>query len=131
MHIGRIETPEDNLPIDNAFHFLVRVQDQMPSLIVGNPDDTLFVRTAIRTGLGRPGAVVTATSDQITDYEEFIGHFDAINSVEVRARVNGYLDKVNFKDGDEVEKGADRSKQALTFQASGKGSRFIREGRCG
>ena len=46
------------------------------------------------------------TSDEITDYEEFIGHFDAVYSVEVRARVNGYLDKVNFKDGDEVEKGA-------------------------
>ena len=44
-------------------------------------------------------------SDEITDYEEFIGHTDALYSVEVRARVNGYLDKVNFNDGDEVEKG--------------------------
>lgn len=46
------------------------------------------------------------TSDEVTDYEEFIGHTEAIFSVEVRARVNGYLDKVNFNDGDEVEKGA-------------------------
>ncbi len=45
------------------------------------------------------------TSDEVTDYEEFIGHTEAIFSVEVRARVNGYLDKVNFNDGDEVEKG--------------------------
>ena len=45
------------------------------------------------------------TSDEITDYEEFIGHTDAVNTVEVRARVTGYLDKVNFNDGDEVEKG--------------------------
>ena len=44
--------------------------------------------------------------DEITDYEEFIGHTDAIFSVEVRARVTGYLDKVNFNDGDEIEKGA-------------------------
>ncbi len=43
--------------------------------------------------------------DEVTDYEEFIGHTDAIFSVEVRARVTGYLDKVNFNDGDEVEKG--------------------------
>ncbi len=42
---------------------------------------------------------------EVTDYEEFIGHTDAIFSVEVRARVSGYLDKVNFNDGDEVEKG--------------------------
>ena len=46
------------------------------------------------------------TVDEITDYEEFIGHTDAVNTVEVRARVTGYLDKVNFNDGDEVEKGA-------------------------
>ena len=50
--------------------------------------------------------VSTPTSDEVTDYEEFIGHTDAVFSVEVRARVNGYLDQVNFKDGDEVEKGA-------------------------
>ena len=47
------------------------------------------------------------TEDEVTDYEEFIGHTEAIFSVDVRARVNGYLDKVNFTDGDEVEKGAD------------------------
>ena len=36
VHAARIETPDDNLPIDNAFHFLIRVQDQMPSLVVGS-----------------------------------------------------------------------------------------------
>ena len=46
------------------------------------------------------------TTDEVTNYEEFIGHTDAVNTVEVRARVTGYLDKVNFNDGDEVEKGA-------------------------
>ena len=49
--------------------------------------------------------VTLPTTDQVTDYEDFIGHTEAVSSVEVRARVNGYLDKVNFKDGDEVEKG--------------------------
>jgi multidrug efflux system membrane fusion protein len=46
------------------------------------------------------------TTDEIVNYEEFIGHTDAVNTVEVRARVTGYLDKVFFNDGDEVEKGA-------------------------
>ena len=46
------------------------------------------------------------TVDEVTDFEDFIGHTDAIYNVDVRARVNGYLDKVNFNDGDEVEKGA-------------------------
>ena len=67
VHVARIETPDDNLPIDNAFHFLIRVHDQMPSLVVGSPDDTLFVRTALRTGFGSPSAAVTITPEQITD----------------------------------------------------------------
>jgi membrane fusion protein, multidrug efflux system len=45
------------------------------------------------------------TTDEVVNYEEFIGHTDAVNTVEVRARVTGYLDKVAFNDGDEVEKG--------------------------
>ena len=53
---------------------------------------------------GRSSA--SRSSDEVTDYEEFIGQTDAVYTVEVRARVTGYLDKVNFKDGDEVEKGA-------------------------
>ncbi len=46
------------------------------------------------------------TSDEVINYEEFIGHTDAVFTVEVRARVTGYLDKVFFNDGDEVEKDA-------------------------
>src|SRR3954468_25037037 len=43
---------------------------------------------------------------EVTDYEEgLVGQTAAVQMVEVRARVNGYLDKVNFKDGDEVKEG--------------------------
>ncbi len=41
----------------------------------------------------------------ITDYAEYPGRTAAIDSVQVRARVTGYLDKINFKDGSEVEQG--------------------------
>ena len=54
-HSARIETPDDNLPVDNTFHFLVRVEDQLPSLCVGTPQDTLFVRTALQAGAS-PGS---------------------------------------------------------------------------
>ena len=67
MHVGRVQTPDDNLPIDNAFHFLIRVQDQMPSLVIGSEGDTLFVRTALRTGFGRVSAVATMTPEAITE----------------------------------------------------------------
>jgi RND family efflux transporter MFP subunit len=44
---------------------------------------------------------------EVTDYEEgLVGQTAAVQMVEVRARVNGYLHKVNFKDGDEVKEGA-------------------------
>ncbi len=56
----------------------------------------------------KPDEVLVAlpTTDEVTDYEEFIGHIDAIYAVDVTARVTGYLDQANFQDGDEVEKGA-------------------------
>jgi RND family efflux transporter MFP subunit len=42
---------------------------------------------------------------QVTDYADFAGRVSAVDSVEVRARVWGYLEKVNFKEGDLVHKG--------------------------
>ena len=41
----------------------------------------------------------------IVDRDTFPGRFDAVESVEVRPRVSGYVDSVNFKDGDTVKKG--------------------------
>jgi RND family efflux transporter MFP subunit len=41
----------------------------------------------------------------ITQWDEYTGRFSAVKEVEIRARVSGYLQKVNFKDGQIVEKG--------------------------
>ena len=41
----------------------------------------------------------------VTDYADFTARTAAVDSVEMRARVWGYLEKVNFKEGDVVEKG--------------------------
>src|SRR5437868_10113814 len=41
----------------------------------------------------------------VTDYADFTARTAAVDSVEVRARVWGYLDKVNFKEGALVQKG--------------------------
>jgi len=42
---------------------------------------------------------------QITDYADYTGRTAAVDSVEVRAHVWGYLEKVNFKEGALVKKG--------------------------
>ena len=41
----------------------------------------------------------------ITQWDEYTGRIDAVNIVELRARVSGYLEKVNFKAGENVKKG--------------------------
>ena len=46
----------------------------------------------------------TPITQVVTDYEDFPGRTDAIYTVEVRARVSGYLKKVFFQDGQEVKK---------------------------
>jgi multidrug efflux system membrane fusion protein len=43
---------------------------------------------------------------RVTDYVDFTGRTDAVNSVGIRARVTGYLMKMPFKEGAEVKKGA-------------------------
>ena len=55
-----------------------------------------------------PPPVVTvshATTKVVSDYEEFTGTTAAVFTVEVRARVTGYLDKIYFEDGTEVAEG--------------------------
>ncbi|MGY6277719.1 efflux RND transporter periplasmic adaptor subunit [Methylomonas sp. MgM2] len=42
---------------------------------------------------------------EIIDWDEYTGRIEAVDSVELRARVSGYLEKVNFKAGAKVNKG--------------------------
>jgi RND family efflux transporter MFP subunit len=41
---------------------------------------------------------------KVTDYEDFPGRTDAVNTITIKSRVTGYLDKVLFKDGADVHK---------------------------
>ena len=42
---------------------------------------------------------------EVTDYVDFPGRIEAVNSVEIRARVTGYLEKVYFQEGSDVKQG--------------------------
>jgi RND family efflux transporter MFP subunit len=42
---------------------------------------------------------------EIVDMDEYVGRFVAVDMVEVRARVSGYLDQIHFKDGQIVQAG--------------------------
>jgi RND family efflux transporter MFP subunit len=49
--------------------------------------------------------VAKPVSKMIADQDEYVGRFVAVESVEVRARVSGYLDAIHFQDGQMVKKG--------------------------
>jgi RND family efflux transporter MFP subunit len=52
-----------------------------------------------------PVTVSRPVERDLTDYADFTGRTAAVDSVEVRARVWGYLDQVHFKEGALVKKG--------------------------
>jgi membrane fusion protein (multidrug efflux system) len=53
-----------------------------------------------------PVGTVKAERKPVAQTADFVGRVEAVNRVEVRARVTGYLESVDFKEGDEVKQGA-------------------------
>ena len=58
-------------------------------------------------GEAPPAAVTVAEPvvHQVTEWDEFTGRLAAVDAVEVRARVSGYLQSIHFEEGGMVEKG--------------------------
>jgi RND family efflux transporter MFP subunit len=54
-----------------------------------------------------PPAVVVAPPlvIRLTEWDEYTGRFEATDTVDVRARVDGYLDAIHFRDGEIVKPG--------------------------
>src|SRR5215472_12487030 len=52
-----------------------------------------------------PVTVAHPLQKTITEWDEYTGRFVAVESVEVRARVSGFIDSVNFKEGQIVKQG--------------------------
>src|SRR5205823_13638867 len=49
--------------------------------------------------------IARAVSEPVTDFEEFTGRTEAVETVEVKAHYTGYLEKVLFEEGADVKKG--------------------------
>jgi RND family efflux transporter MFP subunit len=52
-----------------------------------------------------PVSVASAIAGKVKDWDEFTGRFEAIQHVELRPRVSGYIERVAFAEGSEVHKG--------------------------
>ncbi len=70
-------------------------------------------------------------SKKIVDWDDFVGRFEAIDSVDIRPRVSGYLQSIGFTDGQVVHKGQvlfvidPRPYQAALDQAKGQEARAV------
>ena len=54
-----------------------------------------------------PGVTVAEVEErEINEWDEFTGRIEAVGSVEIRPRVSGYIQRVAFAEGKEVDKGA-------------------------
>src|SRR6185295_4875830 len=52
-----------------------------------------------------PVTVAKPEKREIVDLDEYVGRFVAVEMVEIRSRVSGYLEKINFQDGAIVQAG--------------------------
>jgi len=52
-----------------------------------------------------PVSVAAPVAKRVTQWDEFSGRFEAVASVEVRARVSGFIEELHFKDGQLVNVG--------------------------
>lgn len=87
-----------------------------PLLLAGG-----FAALALLSGCGRPGAgdahasngpppapevqVAEVVSQAIRPWDEFNGRIEAVESVQLRSRVSGYIERIAFAEGQEVKKG--------------------------
>jgi RND family efflux transporter MFP subunit len=49
--------------------------------------------------------VATPLQQEVVDWDDYVGRFEAVQSVEVRPRATGFLQAVHFRDGDYVRQG--------------------------
>src|SRR5215831_5435111 len=72
-----------------------------------------------------PVTVAQPVKRTVTDWDEFTGRFEAVEEVQVKARVGGFVTNVEFKDGDMVHAGDllylidSRPFEAVAAQADG------------
>jgi RND family efflux transporter MFP subunit len=85
-------------------------------IVVRTPYSILFLLSALLCACGPeeeqpepPHPKVTVQNPEIKEileWDEYTGRLEAVDFVEVRARVSGYLNSVHFREGEDVEKGA-------------------------
>ncbi|MBB0213501.1 biotin/lipoyl-binding protein, partial [Ralstonia pickettii] len=81
-----------------------------PAVLAAIPLAALVALSGCRSDDKAPAAtpsviVSTPVARDVNDVDVYPGRFEAVDTVDVRPRVSGYLDKVAFQDGATVRKG--------------------------
>ena len=71
------------------------------------PEGALLRGSALAQSASAPPMVTVSAPlrKEITEWQEFTGQFEAVDYVEIRARVSGYLTEIHFQDGQIVKQG--------------------------
>jgi len=77
-HAARVETPDDNLMLDNAFYFVLKAEDRFPALCVGSRDDTFFLRAALSAGVGGDASIEADTVEPAGLQETKLGAYACV-----------------------------------------------------
>ncbi|HHE5809444.1 TPA: efflux RND transporter periplasmic adaptor subunit [Klebsiella michiganensis] len=101
------------------FHLTVPGVMLLSALLVGCDEDVAQNAAPQAPAVSAADVVVKS----ISQWDSFNGRIEAVESVQLRPRVSGYIDKVNYTDGQEVRKGEvlftidDRTYRAALEQA--------------
>jgi RND family efflux transporter MFP subunit len=90
--------------IEAAIHDLAGLAKTAFAALTG---PSLATRGAQGPGARQPPEVTVSqpVTRKIIEWDEYTGRFDAVEAVDVRARVSGYLTEVKFTDGEDVKEG--------------------------
>ncbi|WP_159701001.1 efflux RND transporter periplasmic adaptor subunit [Massilia sp. 9I] len=75
------------------------------AVLAGCSDANSKNEAAAAAPAGPPVSAAVVVEKQVAETQEFSGRLEAVETVEIRPRVSGYITAVNFKPGAEVKKG--------------------------
>src|SRR5258705_12170038 len=110
MYPSRRQEPASLSRKDNVTHALKVSFASLSAVMVATMVATMLAACARNEAAEAPAAppAVSAAkviSKPITEFDEFTGRFEAVERVEIRPRVSGYVAETHFDQGHEVKKG--------------------------
>lgn len=97
-------TPRRTIAIRAAVLAALGIAVALPLALSSHGADTARAAQP-QTMQGPQVSVAQVVEQQVTDFQEFTGRIEAVERVELRPRVAGYIESVAFREGAEVKKG--------------------------